>query len=121
MNQVFDELNEKVFARGDSAVVRQPSGLQSIDELTENQPTLPQQETESNRSKSSMDLFLEKFKKVIAVEIPFTVILDDPLSNSYIQNIFAPDEDPSMERIEYERSFDQNEDLGLNDINTENY
>lgn len=121
LNQVFDELNEKVFARGDSAVVRQPSGLQSIDELTENQPTLPQQETESNRSKSSMDLFLEKFKKVIAVEIPFTVILDDPLSNSYIQNIFAPDEDPSMERIEYERSFDQNEDLGLNDINTENY
>jgi zinc finger protein len=49
------------------------------------------------------------------------VILDDPISNSFIQNIYAPDDDPAIEKIEYERSFDQNEELGLNDIKTENY
>lgn len=57
----------------------------------------------------------------MAVEMPFTVILDDPLSNSYIQNTWAPDVDPNLTEEDYERTFDQNEELGLNDIQTENY
>jgi zinc finger protein len=52
---------------------------------------------------------------------PFTLVLDDPVANSYLQNIYAPDEDPNMTVEEYERSWDQNEDLGLNDMKTENY
>jgi zinc finger protein len=59
--------------------------------------------------------------QIISAETPFTVILDDPISNSFIQNIYAPDDDPAIEKIEYERSFDQNEELGLNDMKTENY
>ena len=27
----------------------------------------------------------------MSAEIPFTVILDDPMANSYIQNLYAPD------------------------------
>jgi zinc finger protein len=52
---------------------------------------------------------------------PFTLILDDPVSNSYLQNIYAPDPDPNMETITYERTYDQNEELGLNDIVLEGY
>jgi len=52
---------------------------------------------------------------------PFTLVLDDPVANSYLQNIYAPDDDPNMTVEEYERSWDQNEDLGLNDMKTENY
>ena len=37
------------------------------------------------------------------------------------QNICAPDEDPEMTVEHYERSFAQNEMLGLNDIKTEGY
>lgn len=59
--------------------------------------------------------------QAMAVEMPFTVILDDPLSNSYIQNTWAPDVDPNLTEEDYERTFDQNEELGLNDIQTENY
>lgn len=33
--------------------------------------------------------------------------------------MYAPDPDPKMKVEMYERSFDQNEELGLNDINTE--
>jgi len=51
----------------------------------------------------------------------FTLILDDPNSNSYIQSYNAPDPDPSLEEEVYERSWEQNEELGLNDMNTENY
>lgn len=48
---------------------------------------------------------------------PLTLVLDDPMSHSYIQNIYAPDPDPNMTSEDYDRSFEQNEDLGLNDIN----
>jgi len=51
----------------------------------------------------------------------FTLIIDDPMSNSHIQNIYAPDPDPNMIIEDYERTFEQNEDLGLNDIKTEGY
>jgi zinc finger protein len=54
-------------------------------------------------------------------EIPFTVVLDDPLANSYIQNPFAPDDDPQMTTEHYERTFEQNDELGLNDIQVEDY
>ena len=59
--------------------------------------------------------------QVMAVERPFTVVLDDPLSNSYLQNIYALDEDPNMTVELYDRTFEQNEELGLNDIRVENY
>src|SRR5260370_14120505 len=63
----------------------------------------------------------DSFLQVMTVERPFTVILDDPLSNSYLQNIYAPDEDPNMTVEMYDRTFEQNEDLGLNDMRVENY
>lgn len=55
------------------------------------------------------------------MEHPFTVILDDPLANSYLQNLYAPDDDPNMTAEVYERTYDQNEDLGLNDMKVEDY
>lgn len=53
--------------------------------------------------------------------MPVTLIIDDPLSNSYLQNLYAPDPDPEMSIEEYERSWEVNEDLGLNDMKLENY
>ena len=44
------------------------------------------------------------------------IVLSDPMANSFVQNIFAPEDDPNMEITEYERSFDENEFLGLNDL-----
>ena len=54
-------------------------------------------------------------------ERPFTIILDDPLANSYIQNLYAPDPDPNMTIEFYERTFEQDEELGLNDMKVEGY
>lgn len=49
------------------------------------------------------------------------MILDDPLANSHVQNLYAPDLDPNMEIVSYERTWQQDEDLGLNDMNVESY
>lgn len=59
--------------------------------------------------------------QAIAVEKPFTVIVDDPLANSYIQSLYAPDPDPGMTIELYDRTWDQNEELGLNDMKVEGY
>jgi zinc finger protein len=59
--------------------------------------------------------------QVKSAEHPFTLILDDPLSNSYLQNLYAPDPDPNMTVEMYDRTFEQNDELGLNDMKVENY
>ncbi|THH13039.1 hypothetical protein EW146_g7135 [Bondarzewia mesenterica] len=68
-----------------------------------------------------LKLFLQKLKEVKNVERPFTLIIDDPLANSYVQNIYAPDPDPNMEVVMYDRTWEQNEELGLNDMKVEGY
>ena len=50
-----------------------------------------------------------------------SIVLDDPAGNSYLQNVYAPDPDPNLKVEDYERTFEQNEDLGLNDMKTEGY
>ncbi|KAG2056828.1 zf-ZPR1-domain-containing protein [Suillus hirtellus] len=86
LDQVYDELTEKVFNTGDFGVI-------DIDDRAEFRE------------------FLRKLEQVKNAEISFTLILDDPLANSH----------PNMEIISYERTWQQNEDLGLNDTNVESY
>lgn len=65
--------------------------------------------------------FGDKIDKIIKGEMDVHVILDDPAGNSYLQNVYAPDPDPEMTVEKYTRSFEQNEELGLNDMKTEGY
>jgi zinc finger protein len=72
-------------------------------------------------AKERFSEFIEQMKKYIRLEAPFTLVIDDPVSNSYIQNICWPEPDEQLIELEYDRTFEHNEDLGLNDIKTENY
>lgn len=44
---------------------------------------------------------------------PFTLVLDDPSGNSYIENLSAPNPDPKIVTTYYKRSKKQAEELGL--------
>lgn len=68
-----------------------------------------------------MKNFKEKFNKFKEGKEPFTMVLDDPAGNSYLQNVYAPDDDPELSIDLYERSYEQNDDLGLNDMKVEGY
>uniref|UniRef100_A0A4W4FXD3 Zinc finger protein 259 n=1 Tax=Electrophorus electricus TaxID=8005 RepID=A0A4W4FXD3_ELEEL len=68
-----------------------------------------------------LEVFGKKIDKIIAGQMDVHIILDDPAGNSYLQNIYAPDPDPEMNLEKYTRTFEQNEDLGLNDMKTEGY
>ncbi|XP_029990566.1 zinc finger protein ZPR1 [Sphaeramia orbicularis] len=65
--------------------------------------------------------FGKKIDQIIAGELDVHIVLDDPAGNSYLQNVYAPEPDPEMTTEKYTRSFEQNEDLGLNDMKTEDY
>lgn len=76
-------------------------------------------------STKTMVEFVAELTELLEMKKKFTFILDDPLANIYIQNPRAhmppPDnEDPRLEREEYIRSFDQDEELGLHDIEVDN-
>ena len=95
LQNVYDELYEKVLLRGDSAAQKDVNAFEG---------------------------FLGKLKRAISAEAcPYTVILDDPLADSYIQNPYAPDPDEQLHVENYTRSFEQNEVLGLNDMNVDHY
>ncbi|KIJ61979.1 hypothetical protein HYDPIDRAFT_115119 [Hydnomerulius pinastri MD-312] len=96
LEQVYEELSEKVFTTGDSTTI-------------------------GNEDREKFQEFLQNLKAVTKAERQFTLILDDPLANSYIQNLYAPDPDPNMTIETYERTWQQNEELGLNDMNVESY
>ncbi|XP_058209090.1 uncharacterized protein LOC131322015 isoform X2 [Rhododendron vialii] len=56
--------------------------------------------------------FLLKLKAYANAESPFTLILDDPAGNSFIENPFAPSPDPSLTIKFYERTPEQQAILG---------
>lgn len=65
---------------------------------------------------------MEEFQQVLDGKKQITLILDDPAGNSYVQSFNddgTPDE--QLKVTKYDRTYEQNEDLGLNDMKTENY
>ncbi|KAJ8706786.1 hypothetical protein PYW07_012864 [Mythimna separata] len=67
--------------------------------------------------------FVERVEEVLRGERAVTLVLDDPAGNSYVQSLArdpaAPDAGLKITR--YTRSYEQNEELGLNDMRTEDY
>ncbi|KAF5944900.1 hypothetical protein HYC85_018977 [Camellia sinensis] len=63
--------------------------------------------------------FRARLNKLLSVEDPWTLIIDDALANSFVAPaIDDVKDDHQLSFEEYERSWEQNEELGLNDIDT---
>jgi zinc finger protein len=97
LTQVRDDLKSSIFDSGD--------GGDSMDTTT----------------KSKWTEFFDKLSSAINGEVKFTLILVDPLASSYVQSFTAPEPDPQIKVEDYERTEEEKEELGLNDMKTENY
>jgi len=53
--------------------------------------------------------------------MPCTFVLDDPAGASYIESLIAPLDDDRLKKEFYTRTFEQDDELGLNDMKVENY
>ncbi|KAJ4868123.1 ZPR1 zinc-finger domain protein [Raphanus sativus] len=63
--------------------------------------------------------FGSRLTKLLSLEQPWTLILDDELANSFISPLTDDiKDDHQLTYEEFERSWEQNEELGLNDIDT---
>ncbi|XP_022913962.1 zinc finger protein ZPR1 [Onthophagus taurus] len=79
-------------------------------------------DSQDTEQKDKLQEFMTKFNEILEGKRMVTVILDDPAGNSYIQSLKDDDQlDDNLRVTKYERNFDQNEELGLNDMKTENY
>jgi zinc finger protein len=101
LTQVRDDLHQQIFDVGD--------------EVGAGGDSLP------SEAKQNWAKFFEGINEAIKGERKFTVVLRDPLASSYVQNLCSPEVDPQIETEEYDRSEEEEEDLGLTDMKTENY
>ncbi|KAH6615319.1 ZPR1 zinc-finger domain-containing protein [Boeremia exigua] len=97
LTQVRDDLRSSIFDVGD--------GGDSMD----------------TSSKSKWNVFFDQLGSAIDGNEKFTVILEDPLASSYIQSFTAPEPDPQIKVEEYDRTEEEEEELGLRDMKTEGY
>jgi zinc finger protein len=71
--------------------------------------------------------FFTKLDDAILGLQPFRMILEDPMAASYVQKIFPEGSDPKdavddqIEIEDYERTAEEDDDLGLADMNVEEY
>lgn len=75
----------------------------------------------TSESKQAWDTFFAALSEAVEGKKAFTLVLEDPLAASYVQSLTAPAPDPQIEIEDYERTAQEEEDLGLADIQTEGY
>jgi zinc finger protein len=101
LTQVRDDLHQQIFDIGDDC----ESGGDSL----------------PAEVRANWEEFFEGIDAAIKGERKFTVILTDPLASSYVQNLCLPKEDPQITWEDYERTAEEEVELGLRDMKTEGY
>jgi len=71
--------------------------------------------------KSKINTFFIRLEGLRDMKEKFTIIIDDPLDNSFIQNPFYPKEDLKITTEVYERNDEQNDEFGLKHMKVDNY
>jgi ZPR1 zinc finger protein len=72
-------------------------------------------------AKENFAHFLARLESFARAKEPFTMELDDPVANCYVQSLTAPQPDPQLEIEDYVRNAEQDDELGLHDMKTDDY
>ena len=72
-------------------------------------------------TKTKWNSFFDKLDGAIKAQFPYSITLEDPLANSFVQSNVDSGDDPQVKIEEYERTKDEMEELGLTDMKTEGY
>ena len=93
------------------------------DDLRKSQSWIGEDEAEGADSidpedKAHWNRLFNRLDKAIKGDMTFTLILEDPLAHSYVQSLNPPVPDSQMQIEEYERTEEENEELGLADMKT---
>ena len=97
LTQVRDDLKGSIFDTGDENA------------QTDSMPL---------EKKKAWNNFFTQLDKAVSAEIEYTIIMQDPVDGSYCQSFGGPGEDANVRSEDYERTEEENEDLGLKDMRT---
>lgn len=75
----------------------------------------------TSATKTRWDQFFDKLDRAIRAEFEYSITLEDPLANSFVQLNVDSGQDPQITTEEYERTEEEKDDLGLSDMKTEGY
>ena len=78
-------------------------------------------DSSSSKSADKMKEVIGGIDDILTKERHVEIILEDPAGNSYVQNVYAPDDDPHLQVIEYDRTEDDDDELGIKDMKIEGY
>ncbi|OJD13580.1 hypothetical protein AJ78_05973 [Emergomyces pasteurianus Ep9510] len=101
LTQVRDQLYGQIFETGDE-------DLAPGDSMQQNDKVI-------------WDRFFSRLDSAIKGELKFSITLEDPLANSYVQDLYNPEPDPRLQIEEYMRTDEEEDELGLKDMRTEGY
>lgn len=71
--------------------------------------------------KEKWERFFNRLDSAIKGDLKFVMTMEDPMANSYVQDLCAPAKDPKITIEEYTRTDEEEEDLGLKDMKVEGY
>jgi len=131
-----DDLNRDIFKSETSKIIIPEVGFETdqgslgslfttvegiIDKICDQLYNMPFSTGDSSVNNEIND-FIKKLRELQKLKQKFTLILDDPISNSFIFPIEGNNQnDTRLKKEEYERTWEQNEELGINDMKVENY
>uniref|UniRef100_A0A8D1HC07 Zinc finger protein 259 n=1 Tax=Sus scrofa TaxID=9823 RepID=A0A8D1HC07_PIG len=106
------ELDFEIPAFSQKGALTTVEGLisRAISGLEQDQPT---RRANEEAVAERIDKFIVKLKELKQVASPFTLVIDDPSGNSFVENPHAPQKDESLEITRYSRTLQQEEMLGL--------
>eukprot|EP01031_Cornospumella_fuschlensis_P025574 gene25574-30879_t len=109
LTKIYKQLHEQnPFAFGDSIVLHH-SAEKDLDE-----------------TRDRLSVFMSKLHAFAqGQDLPFTLVIRDPLGNSFVSaplgTSLPPELDTNLTLEDYDRSFEENEEFGLNDMNTKDF
>ncbi|XP_023600086.1 zinc finger protein ZPR1 isoform X3 [Myotis lucifugus] len=106
------ELDFEIPAFSQKGALTTVEGLisRAISGLEQDQPT---RRANEEAVAERLDEFIVKLKELKQVASPFTLIIDDPSGNSFVENPHAPQKDDALVITHYNRTPQQEEMLGL--------
>merc|ERR1719221_2000073 len=106
------ELELEIPPRGQKGEITTIEGVleRTITGLEQDQPVRRHMDPEGAKQ---IDDYVVKVREALKLDQPFTVILDDPSGNSFIENPSAPGPDPGRTTEQYIRNTEQDHSLGM--------
>lgn len=78
-------------------------------------------DSQSKDDRNKFVAVLDKLLEIKELKYPFTLIIRDLVDNSFVQNPNYPEPDLRIKVHEFERTQDEDEELGITNMNVDNY